>query len=88
MTEELRRLALGFIREEQARDEIERADRALGWIVMLEDLDFGSKTLYGTFEDPVDAIAWSEKFRNELNECVGENEEGWQTTVFPLQPLD
>lgn len=80
------RAAFDWVNSELAREAARLMDEAKGWILLVEDLEFGSLSLHGPFDDPVSASEAAARWKEELNRFNADNDIGWEVTVYPLQP--
>lgn len=75
-----------WLHQEEAKDAAFQVENAVGHVVALTDLEFGRVTLYGPYEDPVEAMRQADMFAADLNRFNAEGDYGWTATVYPLQP--
>jgi hypothetical protein len=85
--DEFRRGIREILHDIEVNDALDDLERALGWTVACEDLEYGQRTLFGFFTDPVEAAAYANRLQKSLRE-PGEGELGWSCTPHPILPSD
>lgn len=83
---QLRRMAAALIAELIARDVIENAEQATGWLLLCTDEETTRHSCYGPYADPVAAFAASQAFAAELHRGQPVGEPGWSLSILPLLP--
>lgn len=73
----------------EANNALDDLQRAIGWTVSCKDLEYPDRiSLFGFFQDPVEASAYANRLQSSVNEGIGEGEEGWECKPFPILPAD
>lgn len=62
---------LNVLDAQDAAEEVQRAENALGWTLAASDADGGHETLHGLFSDPVEALRVAERWQDDLNRGIG-----------------
>jgi hypothetical protein len=75
-----------FLARLEAEDAREDMERAVGWVVVLTDLEYGRISVYGEpFDEPAAAFSYAASIEQQVNEGAGD-QQGWKATVHPLLP--
>lgn len=67
-----------------SRTPAEEAELASGWLVKVDDLDYGMVSFYGPYGDVVEAMRFAEQYQATLDKDVEPGNRGWKVTVHPM----
>ena len=73
-----------FLDNLQAQYEALDVERAAGFIVRIYDPEGKHSNYTGTWDDPVEALAYAERISAEVNGGLAPSDEPYQVTVHPL----
>jgi len=70
----------------EAKDEAEMLTRAVGWVVLSVDDEFGYNYIVGVFDEPAAALEYEQKMSTDLKSLTSATMKGWTTSVLPIMP--
>ena len=80
-----RRLAVALLNRLIAESESQDWQDADEFVVLSTDDETKAITLYGGFEDPVEALVWAEQHDTNLNRGAPPDEIPFVSTVYPMR---